>query len=170
MGVLASHLILVGLRCSGKTTVGRRVAETIGARFVDADVRFAAEQGVEISEFVRREGWSAFRRAESIVLDRLLSESPSVIATGGGVVLDPENRLRMRAAGLVVYLRLRADVAASRLANADAIRPPLTAFGPVDEARAMFADRDGVYRGVCHVIVDAESDLEHVTAAVVALI
>jgi shikimate kinase len=145
------------------------VAEALGVPFVDADERLASGEGSEVSEIVRRDGWEAFRRAESAMLTRILAEPPSVVSTRGGVVLSLDNRRALRAAGRVVYLRMRADIAASRLVGAGDGRPPLTAFGPAVDARISFADRDGIYRDVCHVIVDAEVDPDSVVATVVAL-
>jgi len=85
-------VVLIGYRCTGKSAAGRRLAERLGAAFVDTDERVEAEAGGTVAEIVRAEGWVGFRRRESSVLFHLKEEEACVVATGGGVVLDPRNR------------------------------------------------------------------------------
>ena len=97
------NLFLIGLPGSGKTTVGRLAARELGLPFVDCDEAVSHEAGMTIPEIFRQEGEDAFRNWESRCLASLAAGGGKVIATGGGVVLRPENH-RILARGLTVFL------------------------------------------------------------------
>src|ERR1044071_8656931 len=89
---------------AGKTTVGKRLAEQRGMEFVDSDHEIEARCGVDISFIFEKEGEAGFRRREKQVIAELTPRSNIVLATGGGAVLDAENRQNLAARGFVVYL------------------------------------------------------------------
>ncbi|MGI6736904.1 MAG: shikimate kinase [Anaerovoracaceae bacterium] len=101
----ARNITLVGMPGSGKTTVGRALAEALSMTFVDSDEELAARCGCSAGQFLREHGEAAFRRLESRVLADLTAAHGQVIATGGGAVLRPENRRAMRQNGPVIFLR-----------------------------------------------------------------
>ncbi len=103
------NVVLIGMPGSGKTTVGRAVAELMGREFVDADVELERRAGRTIPEIFAREGEEAFRRMETEVLRELGQGTGRVIATGGGAILRPENRAALRQNGRIYWLRRRLD-------------------------------------------------------------
>ena len=158
--IRAVAIVLIGLRGSGKTTVGRRLARRTGRPFADTDARVAATAGRTVAEIFAAEGEAGFRRRESAALGEVLAEAGgrSVVATGGGAVLASGNREMMRGHD-VVYLRADADTLAARVAadpTTAANRPVLTDAGdPVEEVRRLLAAREPIYREVATVEIDA---------------
>src|SRR5262249_43218407 len=108
-------IFLIGLRGSGKTTVGPILADRLGLPFRDADVLIELRAGRSIREIFASDGESAFRDLEEQMLNELIAGGPAVIATGGGVVLRETNRTRMRAAGRIVWLTADPEMLWSRM-------------------------------------------------------
>ena len=122
-------IFLVGPRGSGKTTVARLLAARLGWDWVDADARLEELSGRSVRDIFMSEGETAFRDRESAVLAELCGSTRHVVATGGGVVLRPENRARLRAAGQVVWLTADAETLSDRLLRDETTadrRPALT--------------------------------------------
>lgn len=109
------HVVLVGLPGSGKTSVGRCVARSLSAPFVDLDERIVAARGTSIAQIFAAEGEASFRALEREHVRAVLTGEPVVLASGGGFVLDDGNRAAIRALCLVVYLQTDAHEAARRL-------------------------------------------------------
>ena len=153
-----ANIFLVGYRCTGKTTVGTRLAELTGKRFVDADDCFTARHGI-ISEYVAAHGWDEFRRQETAVLETISRDGDQVIATGGGVVLKSENVVVMKERGLVVWLTASEETIALRMV-ADPVtavsRPGLTALPLRDEIAKTLAERMPLYRRAMDFCVDTD--------------
>ena len=152
-------IVLIGYRGSGKTTVGRAVAERLGWPFVDADAVVVERAGMSVRELFERHGEPAFRVMEAAVVAELLTRGQRhVIALGGGAVLATATRDRLAAAGHpVVYLAGTADELHRRTtadpATADS-RPALTAAGGLAEVHALLTVRDPVYRSAATHTVD----------------
>lgn len=156
------NIYLIGNRCCGKTTLGRALANHIGWCFVDMDDRLVTEQGISIAEMVGRDGWPAFRAAERNLLARLAVASDQVVATGGGVVLDPFNIATMRTSGKVVWLRCLAQTIDRRMAadpRSAALRPALTEAGRMEEIVSVLTERAPLYRSAAHITIDTD-DIE----------
>ncbi|MCC6339377.1 MAG: shikimate kinase [Acidimicrobiia bacterium] len=165
-----SHLFLVGMMGAGKTTVGRLCAAELGRPFVDLDARVEARAGRPVAEIFAHDGEAAFRRLEGEALAEVAaSPVAAVVACGGGVVLDPAHRARLRTAGLVVWLDAPAGVLAERLGAGEG-RPLLeSAPGGVEPALARLARaREAAYREAAHAVVDASPPDPAVVAAAVA--
>jgi len=107
-------ILLVGLMGAGKTAIGRRLAERLGMPFVDADEEIAKAAGCSIEDIFEIYGEQAFRDGERRVIERLLKQSPQVMATGGGAFMDPETRENMTRAGISVWLRADLDLLVER--------------------------------------------------------
>src|SRR5215471_21013572 len=105
MRKLEKTLVLVGMMGAGKTSVGRRLASTLGVPFRDADAEIELAAGCTINEIFERFGEPAFRDGERKVIARLLTEQPHVLATGGGAFMDPSTREKMKEAAVTVWLR-----------------------------------------------------------------
>jgi shikimate dehydrogenase len=99
------NVILIGMPGSGKSTIGKLIAQRLGRRFVDADTEIEAEAQMSIPQIFATQGEAAFRRMESKVLERLGKESGLVIATGGGCVTRPENHNPLRQNGVVFWIQ-----------------------------------------------------------------
>lgn len=158
-------LVLVGLPGSGKTTVGRLVAERLGRPFVDVDEVIANRNGVRAETYLRERGEQAFRAVEREALDAACADRDAVVAPGGGALTDPLNRWRLWAHGRAIWLRAAEPVLLARLA-ADATPRPLLTASPAERLAALAAERAPFYRAA-DATVDAEADPQHVAAAVV---
>jgi shikimate kinase len=149
-----NNICLVGLMGAGKTTVGRQLAKRLGLRFVDADHEIEARTGVRIPTIFEIEGEAGFRRREAETIEALTSEKGLVLATGGGAVIRPENRRRLREAGLVIYLRVL-PLALYERTRHDRNRPLLQVADPLAKLTELFEQRDPLYREVADVVIEA---------------
>ncbi len=113
----ACNLVLVGPMGAGKTSIGKRLAEALGLRFVDADRELEQRTGASIARIFDCEGEAGFRVRESALLVELLATPGLVIATGGGVVLDPANRERLRRDAFAIHLHASVGEQLRRLAR-----------------------------------------------------
>jgi shikimate kinase len=166
-----NHLFLIGYRGCGKSSVGAIVAARLGLPFHDADVVLEADAGMCIRDIFSREGEGGFRDRETATLRKLAAGPPAVIATGGGVVLRPENRELLRASGFVVWLAAPAELLWDRISidpTTAARRPNLAGGGP-DEVRALLAVREPLYAATAHAVVDASRSPEEVAERIVML-
>ncbi|MBX3646807.1 MAG: shikimate kinase [Rhodocyclaceae bacterium] len=136
---------------AGKTTIGRQLALLFGKRFVDCDHEIEERTGVRIPLIFDIEGESGFRRRESQVLQDLTAEEGLVLATGGGVVLDSENRKCLADNGLVIYLCAPPEELYARTQH-DRNRPLLQVADPLSKIRELYVLRDPLYREVADII------------------
>jgi shikimate kinase len=160
-------LALVGLRCVGKSSVGRRLAELTGRPFVDLDdrtlegARAAGEEAASVGELLATIGEERFRRHECTALEDLLDEQPDeppgegrgdrprcILATGGGVVETARARERLRRDTLAIWLSAELDLLRERLRADDVWRPSLTGGDPADELADLLKRRAPGYREV----------------------
>jgi shikimate kinase len=164
-------VFLVGPRCCGKTTLAGLLAKRFGFFCRDTDAILTAEACMSVSEIVEREGWEGFRARESRAL-AAAAVPGAVVATGGGAVLDPQNRVFMRASGLVIYLDAPAEVLGKRLAHdCDAAgRPSLTGEGSQEEIAQVLAERAFLYLASAHYRVDASPLPQTVLETLAALL
>ncbi|MFN3829107.1 MAG: shikimate kinase [Tepidimonas ignava] len=146
-------LALIGLPGAGKSTVGRQLARRLQVPFVDSDAVIEDRIGCTIREFFEREGEEAFRDLEEAVLDELTQGPPCVLSTGGGAVLRPLNRQRLRARGRVFYLRSTPEELYRRLRH-DRTRPLLQVADPLQRLRDLYAVRDPLYRETAHYVIE----------------
>lgn len=146
------NLILIGMMGSGKSTVGRRLATALGRPFVDADTVLQARCGVPISTIFELEGEAGFRRREAFLIAELSQPVGCVLATGGGAVLSPESRARMRELGFVVYLQAPVAELWQRLKR-DRSRPLLRTDDPRARIEGLVTQRDPLYRETAHLVV-----------------
>ncbi|RMG14356.1 MAG: shikimate kinase [Planctomycetota bacterium] len=163
MGAAPARCVcLVGPRGAGKSAVGGEVARRLGWRFEDLDRCVERAAGASVAQLFAREGEEGFRLREAALLAELLEGADRlVLATGGGAVLRPENRQRLREVW-TVYLRAAPEVLAERVARdprSRASRPPLATGGPLEEARRVTAERDAYYRDVAAAVVEAGAPL-----------
>ena len=140
---------------SGKSTVGRRLADELGRAFVDADDLMVERAGRSVAEIFADDGEAEFRRREIEVLADLLARgAPHVIATGGGAVTDPATCAALRRNAEVVWLRGSPEVLAFRLGD-DSARP-LLGDDPEAALERLAGERDARYEEVAHVVIDVD--------------
>jgi len=149
------NIFLVGLMGSGKTTIGRQLARACNLEFIDSDAEIVARTGAEISWIFDIEGESGFRKREKVVIDELTQQSGIVLATGGGSVLDSDNRRVLASRGMVVYILASLDRLCKRTAN-DKSRPLLNRDDPRAVLKALQAERDPLYREIADMIIETD--------------
>lgn len=141
-------LFLIGYRGTGKTTVARLLAQRLGWGWTDADALLETRHRRDIRQIFDQQGEAAFRDMESRLLDELCTYQRQVIATGGGVVLRPENREKLKAAGPVIWLTADAATLWQRIQGdaGTAQRRPNLAGGGLAEVQEMLRRREPLYR------------------------
>lgn len=138
---------------AGKTTIGRQLARRLGRNFHDSDHEIVERTGVPIPTIFEIEGEDGFRRREVQTIAELSTMRNIVMATGGGVVLDPENRQRLHDTGWVVYLNVPPFMLYQRTRH-DRNRPLLQVEDPLARLESLHAARDPLYREAAHMVVE----------------
>lgn len=141
---------------AGKTTIGRGLAKRLGWSFVDSDHEIQERTGVSIPTIFEIEGEAGFRRREAAVIADLVQRDRIVLATGGGAVLDAENRKCIGHAALVAYLCTPPEILFARTRH-DRNRPILQVDDPLAKLKALLAERDPLYREVADLVIDGEN-------------
>ena len=147
------NLVLIGYRCTGKTTLGRLLAGRLGWPLVDTDTLIQQRAGRNIRQIVAAGGWPEFRRLETEVVAQVSAGDRQVISAGGGAILAEANRMVLRAGGKVVLLTASAETIWQRM-KADpktlAERPNLTDAGGLAEVQKVLAERREAYAAAAH--------------------
>lgn len=144
VGARPMNIVLIGLMGSGKSAVGRLVAQNLGFDFVDTDQLVASSAGKTIPDIFAAEGEAGFRRRESAALNSLMGRQRHVIATGGGIVTRPENLPLLKQLGFVVWLNADAETLRRRTSRSHD-RPLLRTEDPAAKLRELFAARAPLY-------------------------
>jgi shikimate kinase len=163
-----ANIYLIGYRCTGKSSVGRLLADRLGLHFIDTDELIVKRTGVSIAGYVAQNGWMAFRRQETAVLVETADTSGRVVATGGGIVLDPGNVALMKRTGRVVWLRAGSQTIRNRMAadgGSTVNRPSLTRQGSLAEIEAVLAEREPLYAAAADMVLDTDGKDAAVVAA-----
>jgi len=163
-------VVLIGYRGSGKTAVGRLLAERLGWAFVDTDSIVETEAGLSIAEIFAARGEADFRRRESAIIARVADAPHQVISAGGGAVSDPANVAHLRRTGRIVWLTAPAEVLWERIRDdpgSRQTRPDLTETGGLDEVRRLLAAREPGYRQAADLSVSTQDRSPHQVAAAV---
>ena len=162
-----SHVLLIGFMGSGKSTVGRVLANRLGRPFVDLDDRVCALSGTSVERIFAEYGEARFRSLEADALESLRHEPSSVVACGGGVVVSEASRTLLLQLGTVVYLRVGAAEALDRIGDTSS-RPLLAGPEAESAAKALLAERESVYASVAQVSVDTRGcSVEQVTGKII---
>ena len=155
--VRTMNIVLIGYRGSGKSSIGNLLAARLGMAFVDTDERIVQRAGKSIGAIFADVGENGFRDLESAVVQQLAATGNTVIATGGGVVLRPENMSWLKEHGKVVWLKAPAEVLWQRIAadpGSSHARPNLTAVGGLEEIRRLLEVRNPLYAAAADITLD----------------
>ena len=162
-------LYLVGMMGSGKTSTGRPLAERLGYGFVDADAVIEQAAGCSIPEIFERDGEAGFRSLESQVLSAISQRHSLVVATGGGVVTQPENWGLLHS-GIVIWLDVVPDQLLHRLNSDSTVRPLLQTTDPEAALNALLNDRRPLYGEADLTVVINEETPEAVADGILQLL
>ncbi len=147
---LRCPVFFVGFMGAGKTSVARKLARNAGVSAIDMDTYIERRCDMKVKQIFAEVGEAGFRSIETDVLRDLTQGEPRLVSCGGGVVLVPENREILKAGGFVVYLKVTAAEAASRIS--DVTSRPL--FGDLDQAQRVIEGRLPLYEEVANVTID----------------
>jgi shikimate kinase len=164
------NIVLIGYRCSGKTAIGRVLADMLGMGFADTDVLIEEDAGESIEAIIKTKSWDHFRNLESDVIERVSEKDNQVIATGGGVVVNQENVKALKKDGWVVWLDARPDVLKERMGkelHSGNIRPSLTGADPLAEIEEVMNTRRPMYQEAGDFVVDTTRLSEPEAAALI---
>jgi shikimate kinase len=167
MRKLDKTLVLVGMMGAGKTSVGRRLAGTLGVPFRDADVEIETAAGCTINDIFERFGETAFRSGERKVIARLLSDPPHVLAAGGGAFVDEETRQRIKELAVSIWLRAPLDLLIQRVLRKDT-RPLLRNTDSRATLERLLREREPIYAQADIVIESDEGPHDVVVKRIIA--
>jgi shikimate kinase len=157
---MEESIYLVGCRAVGKSSIGRKLAQSLSCSFFDTDSMIIESQGRSVSEIVQEEGWKKFREYEKEVLVLLLNYKRCVVATGGGAILHREVWPHLKKQGTVVWLRADIDVLCQRIQGdkqSASQRPSLTGNDVCRELKEVLAVRSPLYEVTADCIVDTDN-------------
>ena len=148
----SGNIFLVGMMGAGKTTVGKLLAQQLGKIFVDSDDEIQQRTGVAIMHIFDVEGEAGFRQREANAIRELVKLNNIVLATGGGAVLNEQNRDALRRNGIVIYLKSTVQDLWQRTRH-DRNRPLLQTVDPRAKLKELYEQRDPLYTQVADLAV-----------------
>lgn len=162
------NIFLIGLMGTGKTTVGRQLSRRLKKAFYDSDRVIEERTGADIPLIFEKEGEAGFRKREKAVIDELTAKNNIILATGGGAILDPENRRHLKERGTVFYLKSDLDTLIERTSR-DKNRPLLHADEPAETIlRRLLEQRGPLYEETAdHVIENVNNSIHDVIQAII---
>jgi len=162
------NIFLVGPMGAGKSTIGRQIAKNLHLDFYDSDSEIERRTGADISWVFELEGEEGFRAREEKVISELTEHQGIVLATGGGSVLSKENRNRLSARGIVVYLKTTIDKQVARTER-DKRRPLIAeADNPREVLENLAESRDPLYEEIADVVIQTdEQSAKHVATQII---
>jgi shikimate kinase len=150
-----ANVVLIGFMGTGKTSIGKIVACTLGFKFVDTDALIVKRAKKAINRIFAEDGEDAFREQETAVLRGLVGKGELVISTGGGIVLRAENRELLKQIGYTVWLAATPTTIFERVSgNHD--RPLLKTKNPKETITSMMSDRKALYGCACDLMIDTD--------------
>lgn len=162
------NVFLIGPMGVGKSTIGRQLAKLLRMEFDDTDHEIQRRTGVDIPTIFDFEGEDGFRRRERVVVQELTGGTGLVLATGGGVVLDPDNRRCLSGRGVVVYLSCSPEQQYDRTKQ-DRNRPLLQTENPMSKLQDLMEEREPIYRDIADLVVSTEKRSAVVVAKEIVL-
>ena len=164
------NIILVGPMGAGKTTIGRQLAKKLSKEFYDSDHEIEKHTGADVSLIFELEGEEGFRKRESQLLKELVSNKNIVLSTGGGAVLDPENRKLLSDNGIIIYLKSTAEKLYRRIAD-DKRRPLIQTDDRLNKIKKILEEREPLYQSLANEIIETkELSIKQITQKILDLI
>lgn len=163
------HIVLVGLPGSGKTTVGRAVAEKLGRSFLDFDAEIERREMASVAEIFASRGEPAFRKLERALTEELREVGHMVLAPGGGWIANAGCVEILRPPAQLFYLKVRPEAALARMGGDVTQRPLLRRPDPVGELRRLLEAREPLYLQADHTVNTESMRLLQVVDHIVAL-
>ena len=157
------NILLVGPMGAGKSAVGRQLARTLHLTFMDSDDEIESRTGVDIPFIFEKEGEAGFRKREAAAIEDLTKIDGVVLATGGGAIVDAENRSLLGGRGYVIYLFTSVDQQFARTSRGRE-RPLLENGDRREILEALLNDRDPLYREIADLVVETDGRKVHSVA------
>jgi shikimate kinase len=164
------NIVLIGYRCSGKTAVGKILANELGRDFLDTDVLIEERACCSIETLISTKGWDHFREIEKGLVEEISMRDGLVIATGGGVVMDEENVKNLKENAWIIWLNGRPGVLKDRMGKEQRSgkgRPSLTGADPLVEIEQVLSIRRPLYEQAGDLMVDTSNLSIRKTAALI---
>jgi shikimate kinase len=149
------NIVLIGMRGSGKTTIGKLLAKRLGKQYIEMDELIVERLGLSIPEIVDTYGWQKFRDTEAEITFEVGGVDNVVNATGGGVVTRDENIRELKKKGKLIWLKANTNTLLNRIGNSQS-RPSLTGKSSREDMEVVMADRSPIYQRAADFIVDTE--------------
>ncbi len=162
---MKSNIVFIGIAGSGKTTVGKKLAECLQMQFCDIDTEIEKTTGMTIPQYFAEHGEASFREVEAALVKKLSQYANSVISTGGGVVLKRENIENLRKKGVLVCLSSRPEVILERIQN-DTNRPLLNHGDPYQNILKLIRERETLYQAADIYIDTSDLDISEVLSEI----
>ncbi len=161
-----NNVILTGFMATGKTAIGKLLAERLGCKFIDTDRQIERYVKKSIPEIFAQDGEPEFRRLEKLLLHWLIHYQNAVISTGGGMIVTPENLKTLKQMGKIICLTATPDVMLDRI-KSETHRPLLHNPNPIKQINKLLADRESCYSQADYIIDTSELSEEEVTERIV---
>jgi len=163
------NIVLIGMRGSGKTAVGRILAQKLGRELIEMDELIVQKAGKRIPEIVTKHGWDKFRDLEEEVVVGVTKRDNTVIATGGGVVVSSPNITKLKQNGLLVWLTASVDTLLNRIGD-DESRPLLKGKTRREDMEITLAERQPLYQKAADITIDTGGKTPEVVAKTIAAV
>lgn len=163
-----NNLYCIGMRGTGKTTIGTLVAKKLHRSFVDIDEVIEKQEKVSIPELIRQKGWKYFRKKESHVVSDIAKKKNLVASAGGGVLTSPQNGKKLKKSGNLILLTAPVEILQQRLQSSGQPRPSLTGKPFLNELEEVWEKRKKVYFRFADVVFDTtQNSPEEIVDAIV---
>lgn len=166
---MRNNIILCGFMGCGKTTVGKILADRLRYTFIDTDIFIEQRENMTVSEIFKEKGEPYFRNLETEVTENLGEQDGLVIATGGGMMLDPKNAQNLNKTGLSFWIKITPETVLKRL-DGDTTRPLLQRDDKEQAVRELIAKREPLYAAACRFNIDGEADAATVAERIIKII
>jgi shikimate kinase len=151
------NIVLIGMRGSGKTTVGKILAQKMGRELIEMDELITRKAGLSIPEIVEKYGWGKFRDIEEELTGEVAGRDNVINASGGGVVTRENNIIKLKKSGILVWLQAGVDTLVSRTGE-DTDRPPLVeGRSRREDMEITFRERKPLYQQAADLTINTEN-------------
>ena len=154
------NIVLIGYRCSGKTSVGELLAKTLGWLFTDTDRMIEEYAGCSTESIIRDMGWGKFRSVEREIVKLISMKDRMVIATGGGIVMDRQNVENLKKNGWIIWLEAKDEILKRRMENDSSngnTRAPILGVDSLEEINTVLGQRKPLYREMGDTSIDCSN-------------